>query len=143
MKSLTPFIFLFCVSSSVAFGSASTSRDLSFELVDNRILIDTYLNGTGPFKMILDSNSSSLTVNLETAHKLNLPLANPTPCNAVGATPKTCYGTQLNSAVIASFSTKVSDAAVVPDADLQRAIGFKHLDSGCRRYGTFTCAKAK
>jgi hypothetical protein len=122
------WVLMAAILSGPSFAKAITEHRISFELIDNRVFIDVYLNGSGPFKMILDSNSSSLTVSPEIARKLNLPLMNPTPCGGAGIGQQTCYDTHLDSATVSGMQTRVDDAAVVPTAAISQVIGFQRLD---------------
>jgi hypothetical protein len=101
---------------------------IPFALIDNRIFLDVRINGAGPFKMILDSNSSSLTVSSEVARQLHLPLLNPTPCGGAGVGQQTCFDTHLDSATIGGIATQSDDASVTPISAIAQAIGFRQLD---------------
>ena len=46
---------------------------ISFDLVDNRILIPIAINGAGPFRLILDTGAPGLTLSEEVAARLGLP----------------------------------------------------------------------
>lgn len=107
---------------------AQSALQIPFEVVDNRVLLDVAMDGSGPYKMILDSNSSSLTVSPKIARKLHLPLLNPTSCGGVGARTRTCYDTHIAEATVSGFKTRSDDAAVVPVDTIIQVLGSRKID---------------
>jgi hypothetical protein len=102
---------------SVASNLTFTGRDsfsVPFELVDNRIFVDVWLDGRGPFKFILDTGAYG-GLSVETAKKIGAKLGNEVQGRGAGESVVTAWETNVRETRIGGLAVK--DALVLKEQD--------------------------
>jgi predicted acetyltransferase len=100
---------------------------IKFELFDNRILVDVFINGQGPFKFIFDTGGgNSMTYAL--AHKLNLPVKDAGQGTGAGNGSQSMGETHVKSMQFGEIVQTDLDFYVMDYSKIQKAFGFKALD---------------
>src|SRR4051812_22326383 len=100
----------------VAMRLAAAER-ISFELVDNRILIPVAINGSGPFRLILDTGAPGLTLSEEVAARLGLPNLATTSSSGVGEAVVRSVRSRVQSVVIRGHNVGAMSCSVMSFAD--------------------------
>ncbi len=111
-----------------AVGAANPCAKLPFQLMDNRIFLETKINGAGPYQFILDTGSSSNVVDTAVARELSLPLTDPFPIGGAGPNQQMGYHTKVQSITLDSIAVDDPDTVAVPTENVRKAIGFRHFD---------------
>jgi hypothetical protein len=94
-----------------------TGRDsfsVPFELVDNRIFVDVWLDGRGPFKFILDTGGDG-GLSVETAKKIGAKLGGEVEGRGAGESVVTAWETSVRETRIGGLAVK--DGLVLKDQD--------------------------
>lgn len=119
--------FVFILISACSFLSPAYAASSSFELQDNRIIIQVIINGQGPFHMVFDTGATNILSN-EAAAALNLNQYDRFPISGGGE--NILYGSYCDVQ-----SLEVSDQVLANSrficmdvVDMKKAIGFPRLD---------------
>ncbi|MGZ3737477.1 MAG: retropepsin-like aspartic protease, partial [Bdellovibrionota bacterium] len=108
------FLIALCLLAFSPLASAETCTRLPFRLIDNRIFLDTLVNGQGPFQFILDTGSSSNAIDTAAAKALGLPLIDPFPVGGAGPGQQTGYHTKVSSVQMGAIEMATPATVVVP-----------------------------
>jgi predicted aspartyl protease len=108
--------------------SGAQSASVPFALFDNRMLIQTSIDGRGPFTMIVDTGSDSVVVTPEVAHQLELATRAAGSVTGAGSGSAAIGTTRLETIAIGTLQFNHVAAGVLDLAPIRRAIGFPRLD---------------
>jgi hypothetical protein len=109
------------------FLNSAQAAPSSFELQDNRIIIQVLINGRGPFYMMLDTGATNILSN-EVAAALNLQQYNRFPVSGGGENTVYASYCDVQSLEITDQVLPSSRFICMDVADMRSAIGFPHLD---------------
>jgi predicted aspartyl protease len=112
----------------VATASVPTSTAVPFTLFDNRMLVEAFLDGSGPYTMIVDTGSDQLVVTPSVAHRLGLATRRAGFANGAGSGSTALALTHVPAVTLGSLRFNDVSAAVLDLTPIQRAIGFPRLD---------------
>ncbi|HEY4434286.1 MAG TPA: alpha/beta fold hydrolase, partial [Candidatus Cybelea sp.] len=118
------------------------STTVPFTLFDNRMLIQTTLNGAGPFTMIVDTGSDSLVITPGVAQRLGLTARPAGSTGGAGSGTAALSLSRVRSLGIGSLRFDDVAADVIDLTPIQRAIGFPKLD-GVIGYSTLRKFRAE
>jgi hypothetical protein len=104
------------------------SATVPFTLFDNRMLIQTTIDGTGPFTMVVDTGSSSVVVTPGVAQRLQLKTRANGSATGAGGGSASLREARLSSLEIGDLQFEDLHAEVIDLSPIQRAIGFPALD---------------
>jgi len=107
---------------------AVQSTSVPFTLFDNRMLIETTIDGDGPFMMIVDTGSTSVTITPWVAQRIGLRTRAAGSATGAGSASVPVSVTRLSSVGIGSLHFAGLSAEVLDLLPIQRAIGFPRLD---------------
>lgn len=99
----------------------------SFELQDNRIIIQVLINGQGPFFMMFDTGATNILSN-EVAESLKLSQYDRFPIYGGGENTLYASYCDVNSLEVSDQVLSRSRFICMDVADMQKAIGFPRLD---------------
>ena len=108
-------------------GYVSPAAGIPFSIVDGRILIETRLDGRGPFRMIFDSGASAV-ISRDVAKRLRLPLLSPHSESGTGNQAYETAVTTMRSVQIGS--SRLSDIGfdVMSMVDMPPVFGTVAID---------------
>jgi hypothetical protein len=117
-------LIIFSVFSFLGQAQAASS---SFELQDNRIIIQVLINGQGPFRMMFDTGATNILSD-EVAAALNLNRYDRFPISGGGE--NTVYASYCDVQNLEISNQRLSNSRFIcmSVADMKNAIGFPHLD---------------
>lgn len=114
------------LATSIAQGAQATS--VPFTLFDNRIVIETTIDGKGPFAMIVDTGSSSVVITPGVAQRLGLVTRANGSVTGAGSGSASVSETRLSRLSIGALQFDDLHAEVIDLSPIQHAIGFPALD---------------
>jgi hypothetical protein len=105
---------------------SAAAQTLPFDLVDNRVFVDVYADGKGPYKFILDTGAVAV-ISDAVARELNLKVADGGEGGGVGE--KTVHSGQghLNTVKLGDVTLRDVDAGVLSFDDAPAVFGSKPL----------------
>jgi hypothetical protein len=125
MKSLK--ILWVLVYSLFTLNAAYSSEAIKFELLDNRIFVDVFINHQGPFKFIFDTGGdNSMTPQL--AAKLSLPFTDMGEATGAGNSSQKMGQTKVQSFKLGGIELQNQDFLVIDYSKIQSAFKFEALD---------------
>src|SRR3954467_7033135 len=133
MRKLLPVLVLISAltiaapATTVKIDGPKASFTVPFRLVDNRVFIETKLNGKGPFSLILDTGASG-TVMRSAAQRLCLKVEHESQQRGVGEKTVTSGETHLNELQIGDAHFYDLDIGVLADDDTPEVFGTQPLD---------------
>src|SRR3954467_1271198 len=133
MRKLLPVLVLISAltiaapATTVKIDGPKASFTVPFRLVDNRVFIETKLNGKGPFPLILDTGASG-TVMRGAAERLGLKIENESQQRGVGEKAVASGETHLNEVQIGDAHFYDLDVGVLPGDDTPEVFGTQPLD---------------
>jgi hypothetical protein len=98
-----------------------------FELVDNRIFVDVWLDGRGPFKFILDTGGYA-GLSVETAKKIGAKLGGEVRGSGAGESVVTAWETSVAETRIGGLVLKEQDYHVFDFSDMRHVFGSQMFD---------------
>lgn len=107
--------------------TAGDSFTLPFELVDNRIFVDVWLEGKGPFKFILDTGGYG-GFSVETAKKIGAKLGGEVRGSGAGEKVVTAWETSVKETRIGGLVLKDQDYNVFDFSDQRNVFGSRVFD---------------
>lgn len=125
-------IFLLVFISLLTFQAVASSPELgtspiTFELLDNRIFVDAFINGKGPFKFIFDTGgNNSMTFAL--AKQLGLPVKDIGDGTGGGSGSQPMGETHVQKMQIGEIVQSSQHFLVMDYSKIQHAFNFKSLD---------------
>jgi hypothetical protein len=114
------------VASNLTF-TGGDSFSVPFELVDNRIFVDVWLDGRGPFKFILDTGGYG-GFSVETAKKIGAKLGGETRATGAGESVVTAWETSVAETRIGGLVLKNQDYHVFDFSDMRHVFGSQMFD---------------
>lgn len=139
-KIFRAFVFALLVSSVLASGAQGGSDAASnltftgadsfttpFELVDNRVFVDVWLDGKGPFKFILDTGGYG-GFSVETAKRVGAKLGNEIQGSGAGEKVVTAWETSIKETRIGGLVLKDQDYNVFDFSDQRHVFGSRVFD---------------
>ena len=100
--------------------------DVPFDFVHNQILIETWVNGEGPFRFVLDTGTHATTIDIELATRLGLPLSTVKKEGTGAGTRRIRAVETLCSAVrVGGYTVRKVPATAIDFVGVSRAIGRK------------------
>jgi len=116
----------------LSFFPKSYSADLNltpikFDLLDNRIFVDVFINDQGPFKFIFDTGGSN-SMSFELATKLNLPVKEIGDGTGAGNGTQKMGQTQVKKIKFGDINQANQEFLVMDFSKIQSAFKFKALD---------------
>ncbi|MBV9700934.1 MAG: clan AA aspartic protease [Candidatus Eremiobacteraeota bacterium] len=114
--------------------SGSNSTTVPFMLFDNRMLVQTRIDGDGPFTMVVDTGSYEVDVTPAVARRLSLAMKPAGSATGAGSGSTQFFTTQIPTFALGSLRLANIAAGVIDLSAIQRAIGFPRLD-GIIGYG--------
>jgi hypothetical protein len=130
MKLLFAFILIFLPFFTFAHKSSvphTKITPIKFEFVDNRIFVDVFINGQGPFKFIFDTGGNN-SMTYELAQRLNLPVKDIGDGAGAGSGSQPMGETHVNKMRFGEIEQVDKDFLVMDYSKIQKAFGFKALD---------------
>src|SRR4051812_8340926 len=133
MRKLLPVLVLISAltiaapATTVKIDGPKASFTVPFRLVDNRVFIETKLNGKGPFSLILDTGASG-TVMRSAAQRLGLKIVNESQQRGVGEKTVASGETHLNELQIGDAHFYDLDIGVLSEDDSAEVFGTQPLD---------------
>lgn len=119
-------VIFFCFFTEFVYATPS-SHHIKFELIDNRIFVDVYINNQGPFKFIFDTGGNySMTFDL--AKKLSLPVQDAGNGTGAGSGSQPMGITKVQSFQIAGINSTDQDFLVMDYSKIQKSFNLKSLD---------------
>jgi hypothetical protein len=113
--------------SNLSFLDGKSSFNVPFELVDNRIFVDVWLDGKGPFKFILDTGGYGGLSN-EVAHKIGAKLGAEVQGRGAGEKVVTARQTSVVETRIGGLALKDQDYTVYDFSDMRHIFGSQMFD---------------
>jgi hypothetical protein len=98
-----------------------------FELIDNRLFVDVFVNRQGPLRFVFDTGGSSI-LDADAAGQLGLPLHGRFSMPGAGDGTLPAWRTQVRQAELGALTMSEMPFVVLPLAELRRKIGFGRLD---------------
>ena len=99
-----------------------------FELADNRIFINVFINHDGPFKFLFDTGSTNV-MTPEVAKKLKLPLKkDPTDAKGAGEKSVQAYQTKVDQIQLGQIVFLHQDFHVIDLSEIKKALKLPALD---------------
>ena len=114
------------LATAIAAGAQSTS--VPFALVDNRMVVQATIDGQGPFSMVVDTGTTSVSVTPAVAQRLRLAARGGGAAIGAGSGSTSFSVTGLSDLALGSLHFKDLHAEVLDLSRIQRAFGFPHLD---------------
>ena len=103
---------------------AKTSVEVPFEFVHNQIVVDVKINGKGPFKMLLDTDTDPSAIDLEAARELGLDVGQKSYQPTGGGTDaNVSHLTTLSLVEVGSTSAQKVVAAALDLSKLAKQMG--------------------
>ena len=110
-----------------SYSAESKIAPINFELIDNRIFVDVFINEHGPFKFIFDTGgNNSMTFAL--AQKLGLPIKNIGDGTGAGNGSQPMGETSVLKMQIGEIIQSNQDFLVMDYSKIQHAFNFQALD---------------
>jgi predicted aspartyl protease len=98
--------------------------EVPFEFVHNQVVIDVKIDGKGPFKMLLDTNTDPSAIDLEAAKELGLAVGQKEYQTTGGGTDENVsHLTTLNLVEVGNISAKQVTAAALDLSKLAKQMG--------------------
>ncbi|HYL26361.1 MAG TPA: aspartyl protease family protein, partial [Candidatus Nitrosotalea sp.] len=111
-----------------AIAPSPQSATVPFTLVDNRMVVATSIDGQGPFSMIVDTGTTSVSVTPGVARRLRLGVQGGGSAIGAGSGSASYAVTHLSDLAVGSLHFADLHAEVIDLTRIQRAFGFPHLD---------------
>jgi len=134
MRALAMLLLLAAPAASCAQSAQSnlsfTGKDfftIPFELVDNRIFVDVWLDGRGPFKFILDTGGGA-ALSVETAKKIGAKRGSEVRGSGAGESVVTAWETSVAETGIGGLALKGQDYTVYDFSDMRHVFGSQMFD---------------
>lgn len=119
---------LLAIALAATVAQSAQATSVPFTLFDNRMLIETTIDGQGPFTMIVDTGSSSVVITPGVARRLGLVTRANGFVTGAGSGSAAASETRLSSLAVGSLQFNDVHAEMIDLAPIQRAIGFPALD---------------
>ncbi len=122
-------IFIFGLVSSFpkSYSDELNLTPIKFDLLDNRIFVDVFINDQGPFKFIFDTGGSN-SMTFELAAKLNLPVKEIGDGTGAGDGTQKMGQTQIEKMKFGGINQLNQEFLVMDFSKIQKAFGFQSLD---------------
>lgn len=121
------FLFLLCIFATYHSYADEQLPRIQFELIDNRIFVDVYINDKGPFKFIFDTGgNNSMTFDL--AKRLGLPVQGSGNGTGGGRGSQTVGKTKVRKFQIAGIDSIDQDFWVIDYSKIQKSFNLDALD---------------
>ncbi len=127
MKQLFFVLGLIFLSTFSKLAEASPITSVPFAFLDNRIITPVYINGQGPFYMMLDTGATNILSN-EAAKLLKLNSYNSFPIEGGGESSVQASYCDVQQVQIGNKALHNSRFICMDFKDMQKAIGFPRLD---------------
>jgi len=114
--------------------TGGTATTAPFTLVDNRMVVQATIDGSGPFSMIVDTGTYGVVVTPEVVAQLKLMTKGAGSVTGAGNGSAPVSSTHLSSLTIGSLGFADVRSDVLDLSGIRRAFGFPHLD-GIIGYG--------
>ena len=112
----------------VCAADSSPADSFPIALVDNRIFVEVQVDGRGPFAFLLDTGSSSVTVEKSLAGRLHLRPVGAGTTDGAGENRVGYSTVHLDSFALGRFALGSMDVPALDNTNLSRAIGFRNFD---------------
>ncbi len=119
---------LFAAAVAMLTPTAAQSASVPFTLIDNRIVVEARIDGTGPFAMIVDTGSRSLVVTPAVAQALGLRTVGAGFATGAGSGRAALQSTRVPAVQLGALTFRGLDADVIDLSPIRRAFGFPRLD---------------
>lgn len=117
-------VFLATVASTTRAQQQKPPVEVPFEFVHNQIVIDVKIDGKGPFKMLLDTDTDPSAIDLAAAQELGLAVGQKGyPTTGGGTDENPSHLTMLNLVEVGSVSAKQVPAAALDLSKLAKQMG--------------------
>jgi hypothetical protein len=104
------------------------STTVPFTLFDNRMLVRAMLDGKGPFTMVVDTGTYTVTITPLVAQKLGLATRSGGSAFGAGSNSVTVGAAHLKSLEVGTLRFEDLHTDVLDLTTIQRTFGFSHLD---------------
>jgi Aspartyl protease/PDZ domain len=111
----------------VILATAALAQTLSFDLVDNRVFVDVFVNGKGPYKFILDTGAIA-TVSDSLARELKLEIEAGEEGSGVGEKSVRSGRTHVRELKLGNITLRDLDVGVLSLDDAPAVFGSKPVD---------------
>jgi hypothetical protein len=128
LLSAVGFVTPVSAESTFSIAGGKTTTVLPFELIDNRVFIDAWLDGHGPFHLILDTGAGGFAIADTVARKLGLVVDDGGQGSGVGEKTVRVGRTHLSHIRIGDLRFEDVDTRVFPLDDAPNVFGTKPLD---------------
>lgn len=108
--------------------TAALVTNVPFELVDNRIVVQARVNGSGPLSMIVDTGSSGTTLTPQAARRLHIATKFAGYIGGAGGGRSAAFSAELGNVSVGSMKFRHLPVLVVNMDTIRRNIGFPRLD---------------
>lgn len=105
-----------------------TTCNVPFELIDNRVFVEAWFDGQGPFHIILDTGADGFNLSDVAAQKLGLRVEDAGPGVGVGEKTVHTGRTHVAKVQIGDLQFEDVEAQVLPGSDSGNVFGNKPLD---------------
>lgn len=99
-----------------------------FTYFDNRMLVDCTINGHGPFHMIVDTGSPTITVTPETAKRLGVPVRDAGQVSGAGNKSIEMGNAKLQTVAIGGLTFRNVSSDVIDLSEIRQKFHFPYLD---------------
>ena len=114
--------------SAFSMAGGKTTSVMSFELIDNRVFVDAWIDDQGPFHLILDTGADGFSIADAVARRLSLGVDDGGQGSGVGEKTVRVGRTHLARVRIGDLQFGNVDARVFPGDDAPNVFGTKPLD---------------
>lgn len=114
--------------STFSMAGGKTTSVMSFELIDNRVFVDAWINDQGPFHLILDTGADGFSIADAVARKLSLGVDDGGQGSGVGEKTVRVGRAHLARVRVGDLQFESVDARVFPGDDAPNVFGTKPLD---------------
>ena len=115
---------ILAIATAVATSTPAPASTVPFDLIDNRVIVQVRINGSGPFSMIVDTGAPGLVVTPEVAQLLHLKSKPSGFVNGAGSGQLRVALTKVADLRIGSVSFQNVGGEVLDLSPIRRAIGF-------------------
>lgn len=123
----TAFVGLTLLSLVATVGAASAAEkvvgEVAFELVHDEIVIEVFINGRGPFRMMVDTGTTPSAIDTAVATKIGLRLGESAPGSGAGTEAITAQETEFDELSLGTFRAKKVAAATTDLTKLKVKVG--------------------
>jgi hypothetical protein len=101
----------------------SNAAEVPFNFVHNQVVIEGFLNGSGPLNFIIDTGTRASIIDITLVRRLNLPVGAEVPVTGAGTGRSTAHRTTCRLLRIGDLNIRDLDAHAVDLAGISHSLG--------------------